>query len=538
MVEQLGQLEAAWDALPASGLSVRMGIHTGVVIMEEASPTRPSPVPIVGGSVASRAVRIQEAAPAQTVLISESTRRLVLARFVCKELEREVTVGGEVLELHEVRGMRALGSDGRTVSMPRQAPFVGRESEVGLLQERWGQACEGQGQVVLVQGEAGIGKTRLVQKMKEWALGRPHLRVECRCSPYHQNTAFYPLVEALKPVLQEEVETSGGEQVAALERLLKRSASPVEELVPLLVELLGRSVPAGAGFMPQTPQGRRQGLLDGLLHVILGQAQEEPLLLIVEDLHWADASTLEWLDVLIEQVPSAALLVVLTCRPTFALPWALRTPVTPIALRRLTRGQVETLVGHLTAGQALSAVALEQIIAKSDGVPLFAEELTRMVLGAETFDPGRDARVLGANPAVLIPSTLQDLLMARLDRLGAAKEVAHWGAVIGREFSYALLSAVVPGDEEMLQADLRLLVQAELLFQCGIQPQTMRYRFKHALLQEAAYNALLVRRRQAMHRQVAEVLETQFPQWVEAEPEVLAHHYTEAAAETAVTYWL
>jgi predicted ATPase/DNA-binding winged helix-turn-helix (wHTH) protein/class 3 adenylate cyclase len=537
VVEQLVQLEAAFEGLPASGLSVRVGIHTGVAIVEEVSPALPSAVPVVVGAVPNVAVQIQERGRGGSVVISEATRRLVQDRFVCKELEQELRVGEEVFGLYEVQAIRELGSDGQRVSRPGQARFVGRESELGLLQERWEQTCEGQGQVVLVRGEAGIGKTRLVQEMKARVLASPHVRVECLCSPYHQHTAFYPLVEALQRALQAEMSTSAAEPVAVLEAILRRFDSPVSALVPLLSELLGLSVPEGYGPVPETPQGRRQGLLDGLLRMTLGQAQEEPLLFIVEDLHWADASTLEWLDLLIEQAPSAALLVVLTCRPAFELPWELRTPVTPITLRRLTQVQVETLVGHLTGDQELPPSRLVEIVDKSDGVPLFAEELTRTVLEAERLDARGKAEGYGSAP-VPIPSTLQDLLMSRLDRQGAAKEVAHWGAVIGREFNYPLLAAVVPGEEALLQEGLQHLVQSELLIQRGIQAQTRHYRFKHALLQEAASNVLLTRRRQAMHRRVAEVLEEQFAEWVELQPEVLAYHYTEAGlAEQAIPYW-
>jgi len=287
-----------------------------------------------------------------------------------------------------------------------------------------------------------------------------------------------------------------------------------------------------------TPQGRRQGLLDGLLHLLLGQAQVEPLLVIVEDLHWSDPSTREFLELLIEQVSLASLLVVLTCRPTFEPPWLLRSGMTPMALHRLPREQVEAMVSPLLAERELSLGRLAEIVDKSDGIPLFAEELTRMVVETEALASAKPGAALGVVEALSIPSTLQDLLMARLDRMGPAKEMAQWGAVLGREFRYAVLCAVVPCEEETLQVALGHLVRADLLFQRGIKPQTMQYRFKHALLQEAAYASMLRRRRQVMHQHVAEVLEAHFPEAIEIQPEVLAHHYTEAGLpEQAIPYW-
>jgi len=527
LVEQVAKLETERLWLDVS-FSVRVGIHTGSVIVE-AAPEGPSATPVVVGAVLSEAMRVQEAARPQTVVISAATARLVQGHFACKDLADEVTMeGGAALGLYAVEGIQSYEGDVRISSVPRLTPFVGREAEMALLQAHWQQAYEERGQVVLVQGEAGIGKSRLVQELKVRALSKPHLRVECRCSPYHQHTAFYPLVEALEQALRWEGETSEVAKVVALEEMLQRFRSPVRELVPLLAELLGLAVPTeGDASLSMTAQGRRQELLDGLLHLFLGQAQAEPLLVIVEDLHWSDASTLEFLELLIEQVSLASLLVVLTCRPVFELPWLFRPGVTPIVLNRLPREQVEVLVRHLARGNTLATSTLGEIVDKSDGVPLFAEELTQMAVEVETFDATQDNPAHRGTP-LSIPSTLQDLLMARLDRLGTAKEVAHWGAVLGREFRYEVLSTVVPYEAATLQEALGHLVQAELLFPRGLQPQTMQYRFKHALLQEAAYASLLTRRRQAMHRRVAEAFEAHFPELVANQPEMLAHHYTEA----------
>ncbi len=526
LIEQLQQMEAAWDTLSSGDLAIRVGIHTGGVIVE-ATPTS---TPVVVGMVPSLALRVQEAAPPQTVVISSATAHLVHGHMICQELAGEMSgAAGETFGLYEVQGLYTPKSSAQAASDSGLTPFVGREAEIGLLQERWEQVGEGQGQVVLIRGEAGIGKSRLVQEFK--GLARPHLQMECRCSPYHQNTAFYPLAEALQRAMAWEPEAPAEAKWAALERVLSRFQLPVAPLAPLLAELLGfkaqrqRDAP-----LPLPPQQRRQQLLDGLLQLILGQALAEPLLLIVENIHWSDASTLEFLTLLIEQAPSVSLLVVLTCRPAFEPSSPFRIKTTPIALNRLTRGQVQTLVSKLASGQELSALALELIIDKSDGVPLFAEELTRMVV---------ETARLGTEPsAVSIPSTLQDLLTARLDRLDGAKAVAQWGAVIGRRFSYEMLAAVAPFDKAMLTDGLQRLVQAELLHSQGIEPHTMQYRFKHALIQEAAYASMPKRRRQAMHEQIARVLETQFPSLIETQPELLARHATEAGLpEQAILYW-
>lgn len=539
LIEQLGQLKVTGDALSSSALAVRVGIHTAGVIVE-LPPTASSPAPVIVGAATSLALRVQEATRPQTVVISSDTAQLVQGHFMWRRLSQKASgAAGEALELYEIQGAAVPEGEARLAS-PRLTPFVGREAEMGLLRERWEMVPEGQGQMVLIRGEAGIGKSRLVQEFKSLALARPHLRIECRCSPYYQNTAFYPLVEALRRTLRWAPDATETEKWAELDQMLSRFQLPVEKLAPLLGELLGLEGQSAHGSpLPATPQGRRQGLLNGLIHLFLSQTQKEPLLLIVEDVHWSDASTLEFLDLLIEQTPLVPLLVVLTCRPTFEPPWSFRTEMTPIALSRLNRRQVEALVAYVSRGQPLVPAIWEQIVDKSDGVPLFAEELTWMVVESEHVAPSGVANGhVDGDATLLIPSTLQDLLTARLDRQGPGKEVMQWASVLGRSFSYEMLQAVSPFDETVLQETLNQLVQAELLFPHRARPESTLYRFKHALIQEAAYASLLRLRRQAMQQRVAEVLEANFPDLVASQPEWLAHHYTEAGLnEQAIPYW-
>jgi predicted ATPase len=299
-------------------------------------------------------------------------------------------------------------------------------------------------------------------------------------------------------------------------------------MVPLFATLL--SLPLGEAYAPLTlsPEQQRKQILHTLLTILLKRAAQQPLLLVVEDLHWVDPSTLELLSLLVDQGPTARMLTLLTYRPEFVLPWSGRAHLTQITLQRLTRQQTTMMVERLTRGKALPSAVLEQIVTKTDGVPLFVEELTKMVLESSLLRvEGEHYALTGPLPSLAIPTTLHDSLMARLDRLATVKGIAQLGATIGRQFSYTLLQAVSPLEETALQHALAQLVEAELLYQQGLPPQAS-YRFKHALIQEVAYQSLLRSTRQQYHQQIAQALEAQFPETVEAQPELVAHHYTEA----------
>jgi predicted ATPase len=365
------------------------------------------------------------------------------------------------------------------------------------------------------------------------------MRVAMRCSPYHTNSALYPVIAHVQQALRFERLDSADEKLAKLEQALQTLSLPLHEVVPLMATLLAVPLPDGRYPPLQiTPLQQRQQTYDALVAWMLEEAERQPALMVWEDLHWADPSTLELLGLFIDQAPTAPMLHLLTFRPEFVPPWPSRSHMTPLTLHRLERPQVEAMIARLAAGKTLPAEVIEHIVSKTDGVPLFIEELTKMLLESTLLREEADHYTLtGPLAAVTIPTTLYDSLMARLDRLPTVREVAQLGAVLGREFSYELRHALTSMDEATLQYGLTQLVDAELLYQRG-RPPRARYLFKHALIQDAAYASLLKSTRQQYHQKTAQLLEARYPDIVAAEPELLAHHYTEAGCHAqAVGYW-
>jgi len=520
-------------------LAVRVGIHTGLVVVGQMGGGGKYEH-LALGETPNLAARLQALAEPDTVVISETTHRLTYGFFACRDLGMH-TLKGVSVPMRAYRVLEEGPAQSRlevTTTTTGLTPLVGREQEVGLLLGRWEQARDGLGQVVLLAGEAGIGKSRLVEVLKEHVTKAPHARWECRCSPYYQDSALYPVIDLFQRALRLSREESPEEKLEKIERGLAEYSLATHQAVSLWASLL--SVPLSDRYPPLTvtPQRQRQKTLEAILALLLALASRQPLLLIVEDLHWVDPSTLELLTLILDQVPTSSIMVLFTFRPDFHPPWGQRAHVTPLTVARLTRKQTELLVARVATAKALPAVVLEQIAAKTDGVPLFVEELTKMVLESGLVRE-RDGRyeLMGPLPALAIPATLQDSLMARLDRLATVKDVAQLSATLGRSFSYELLRAVSPMEEPTLQETLRRLVEAELLYQRGIPPQAT-YIFKHALIQEAAYQSLLKSRRQQFHQRIAQVLLEQFPETPETQPELLAHHYTEAGlVEHAIRYW-
>jgi class 3 adenylate cyclase/predicted ATPase len=539
MVEAIGKLNA--QLLPDTGirLAVRVGIHTGLVVVGAVGGSgRQEPLAL--GDTPNIAARLQGLAAPDAVVISAATHRLVQGYFACHDRGLHALKGVTApLTVYRVLGDSGVQTRLELASPRGLTPFVGREPEFTLLMERWGQVHEGRGQVVVLTGEAGIGKSRLLETFAA-QLGRDaYTRLTFRGSPYAQQSALYPVIEHLQRSLQWPPTEAPDADIDALVRVVRAHGWPVAEAVPLLAALL--SVPLPESRYPPlgwTPQRQKEEIFDLLIRWLLREAERQPVLAMWEDLHWADPSTLEFLSRILDHVPTARIFLVLTGRLEFRPPWAARSHLARLTLNRLTRPQVEVMLRQLTGGKPLPRTVVQQIVAKTDGVPLFVEELTKTVLESGWLQEREDHyELVGAAPPLAIPATLQDSLMARLDRLAAAKEVAQLGATVGREFSYEVLRAVAPMDEARLQRALARLVAAELLNQQGIPPQAT-YRFKHALIQEAAYQALLKSTRQRTHQRIAQVLETQFPQTVEAQPELLAHHYTEAGLyQPAVVYW-
>ena len=519
-------------------LAVRLGIHTGLVVVG-AMGTGGRQEQLAVGDTPNIAARLQSLAAPDTVVVSDATWRLVQGYFACDDLGRQFLKGVEA----PVQAYRVLAPSGAQSRLDVVSPrgltlLVGRETEVAVLCERWALARDGLGQVVLLSGEAGIGKSRLVVVLKEQVADELHIRWECRCSPYFHDSALYPLIELAQRVLQFGRDEAPEVKLQKIAVALERYGLAQPETVALWAALL--SVPLAEPYPPLTltPQRQKQKTLEAIVALLLALAAEQPVLFIVEDVHWIDPSTLEFLTLLIDQGPAARLLTLLTCRPEFQAPWSFRADLTPLTLQRLPRAQVPQMVRRVAGGKTLPPEVVEQIVTKTDGVPLFVEELTKMVLESGLLQEREDRYELtGPLPPLAIPATLHDSLMARLDRLATVKAVAQLGATIGRTFAYELLQAVSPVDETMLQHGLRQLVEAELVYQHGVLPQAI-YTFKHALIQDAAYQSLLRSTRQQYHQRIAQMLAEQFPETAETQPELLAHHYTEAGlSEPAIGYW-
>jgi class 3 adenylate cyclase/DNA-binding winged helix-turn-helix (wHTH) protein/tetratricopeptide (TPR) repeat protein len=541
MVEAMGTLNMTLVHDHGVRLAVRVGIHTGLVVVG-AMGGGDRQERLALGSTPNLAARLQGQAAPDTAVISAATHQLVQGLFTCQALEPPTLKGlDEPLTIYQVLAASPVPSPFAAASLTRLTSLVGREEELGLLRRRWAQIQEGDGQVVLLSSEAGIGKSRLVRELYEAVGSDQATRLVFRCASSAQQSAMYSMIEHLQRLVRTSGEETPEAQCPRLEQALRRASVPVPEVLPLLADLLSLPHPAGYSPLQLNPERQKQKTQEALIAWMLAEAAHQPVLMVWEDLHWADPSTLELLGLLLDQAPTVPLLTLLTCRPTFVPPWAPQATLSQLTLTRLTRPQVETMVQRVAGGKALPAAVLRQLVARTDGVPLFVEELTKTVLEAGRLQEEADRYELtGSLPALAIPATLQDALRARLDRLPEGKAVAQLGAVLGRTFAYELLRAVAPLDELALWRGLVQLVQAEVLYQRGVPPQAT-YTFKHALTQEAAYQSLLKSTRQQFqqfHQRIAQVLDARFPELVETQPELVAQHYTEAGLiEQAIPYW-
>jgi class 3 adenylate cyclase/predicted ATPase len=539
ILDTLGNLNTRLKREKGIQLAIHMGIHTGLVVvggMGEAG--RQGQLAL--GEVPNLTARIEGLAAPNTIAVSEATYRLVQGYFECQALGAQ-TLRGVAEPVQVYRVLQDSGARGRLdVAVTRGlTPLVGRESEVTLLLERWAQARSGHGQVILLSGDAGIGKSRLVQRLKDHVANEPHMRWECRSSPYFEHTALFPVTDLFQRLLQFETGATPDEKLGKLEQWLSQYRLPLEDTVPLFAPLLVLPVPENRyPLLHLSPQRQRQKTLETIVAILLQLAEHQPVLFILEDLHWTDPSTLELLNLVLDQTPTASVLVLLTCRPHFQPAWHHRSYLTEMTVNRLSREQMTRMAAYVAGGKHLPHQVLQQIVEKTDGVPLFVEELTKAILESGYLQEVHGHYELtGALPALAIPATLQDSLMARLDRLMTAKGIAQLGAVIGRQFSHDLLRAVSQLDTRTLQRELGRLVEAELLYQRGVPPQAI-YTFKHALIQDAAYQSFLKSTRQQYHRHIVQILEELFPETVAAQPELLAHHCTQAGLiAQAVGYW-
>ena len=538
MLAAMGTLNTQLIQEKGLRLAIRVGIHTGLVVMGEVGGGgRQEQLAL--GDTPNVAARLQGLAVPDSVTISEATYRLVQGYFTIEALGPQFLRGvATPVPVYQVLGESGVGSRLEVAAATGLTPLVGRSSEVTLLLEHWAQSSEGLGQVVLLSGEAGIGKSRLVEVLSARVEHAHCRRITFRCSPYHTNSALYPLLEHIQRLLHFRPDDTPQAKLARLEHALMPYHLPLAEVVPLLAAWLSLPHPEAYPPLRLEPQQQRQKTQAALVAWLLAEAERQPVLVVGEDLHWADPSTLEWLGLFLEQVPTARMLTLLTCRPEFRPPWPPRSYLTQLTLTRLSRPQVEEMVRLVAGGKPLPAEVVQHIVRQTDGVPLYVEEMTKLVLESGLVQAREDRYELtGPLPALAIPTTLRDALMARLDRLTTAKAVAQLGATLGRTFSYDLLHAVSPLDEATLQRELGRLVEAELFYQRGLPPQAT-YQFKHALIQEAAYQSVLRSTRQQHHQRIAQVLAARFPETAETQPELLAHHYTEAGLrEQALPYW-
>jgi predicted ATPase/class 3 adenylate cyclase len=520
--------------------AVRVGIATGSVVVGDIIGDGAAEEAAVVGETPNLAARLQAVAQPNQVVIAATTHQLLGTSFEFEDLGRHELKGiaGPVQAWRALRERDAHSryDDNR---IGGGSPLVGRLEELGLLLRSWESSKEGHGQAVLIQGEAGIGKSRLVDALRDRVSGQNLLCVTHRCSPYHTNSALYPVIEHLKRALGWKAEDGAAEKFDKLEAALTEQSQPLAEVVPLYAELLSLALPEGRYEQSNLdPKQKREATLHAIAGWLLEMAEQTLVLNVFEDLHWADPTTLELLQIYLEQSPTVSMMSVFTYRPEFVPPWPMHSHVIPITLNRMERPEVEALIENQASGKEVPLEVVEHIVEKSDGVPLYVEELTKTILESEFLREEENRYVLaGKLSDVSIPATLQDSLMARLDRVPALREVAQMGSVLGREFAYEMLRAVVGLDEPQLQSGLEQLVADELLYQRGRFPRS-RYIFKHALIQDAAYQSLLKRTRQQYHLQVGQLLEERFPETVDAHPELLAHHYTEGgASEAAIAAW-
>ncbi len=532
-IDAVGRLD-----VKSAMLQARVGIATGLVVVGDLIGEGSAQEQSVVGETPNLAARLQALAEPDTVVIAAGTRRLVGDLFEYRDLGA-VDVKGLAAPVPAWQVLRPSTVVSRFEALRGSTltRLVGRDEEIDLLLRRWARAKAGDGQVMLVSGEAGLGKSRLTAALAERLRAEPYLRLRYFCSPYHQDSALSPFIDQLGGACGFARDDPPAAKLEKLEALLTRAA-PTDEDVAFLADLL--SLPASVRHpLPSlSPQRKKERTLGALIRQLEGLARHQPVLMVFEDAHWIDPTSRELLDLTVERVRSLPVLLIVTFRPEFQPPWTGQPQVTMLALNRLDRRDRTALVEQIAGGKALPDEVVAQIADRADGVPLFVEELTKSVLESGLLREERDRYVLDrALPLFAIPTSLHDSLMARLDRLASVRLVAQIGSAIGREFSYELLHAVSRLPEDELQAALIRLVASELVFRRGTPPDAV-YAFKHALVQDAAHDSLLRSTRQQLHARIAEALQAHSPGIMDTQPELFAQHYAEAGlVEKSVACW-
>ena len=477
-------------------LQIRIGVATGLVVAGDIIGEGASEERAVLGETPNLAARLQSLAEPNTIVISAETRQLTTEVFTYEDLGGHDLKGfSEPVQAWRVSGEQRTESRFEAVRGGRLTPLVGRDNELALLLDRWASAKHGEGQVVLLSGEAGIGKSRITQALRDGVADEEHVRVRYQCSPFHTNSSLYPVINQLQFAAGIDAADSGEQKLGKLETVLGQASDDPGSVASIFASLL--SIPAEDRYGPLelSPEQLKQKTLTALVEQLAAHAVGAPVLLIVEDAHWMDPTTLELMNLALQRIAELRVLGVMTFRPEFTPPWAGHAHVTSLSLNRLARNQGMEIVRDLTGGKDLPDEVMEQILQKTDGVPLFVEELTKTVLESGLLSESEgEYKVEGALPPIAVPSTLQDSLMARLDRMAPVRDVAQIAAAIGREFSLDLLAAVAERGEDDIAAALDQLVASELVFRRGMPPH-QTFSFKHALVQDAAYASLLISRR-------------------------------------------
>ncbi len=511
-------------------LAARVGIATGLVMAGELIGEGAAQEETVVGETPNLAARLQGIAEPNAVVISESTHRLVGGIFEFEDLgTRELKGIAEPVPAWRAIGERRAESRFEVAQMADLTPFVGRDAEIAMLMERWQQAKNGEGHVVLLSGEPGIGKSRITQVLRERIAEEPCVTLRYQCSPYHTNLALYPIIKNLEHAAGFVRDDADETKLEKMEALLAQAGSEVYAVAPFFAILL--SIDAGDRYPPVEviPRKQKQLTLQAVVDQVVALADKQPVVMIFEDAHWIDPTSQEALDLIVPRIADLSVLLVITHRPEYQPSWFALGHLTPLALTRLGRNQAAAMVEKVTGGKSMPDEVLDQIVAKTDGVPLFVEELTKTVLEIGLLEELDDSYALtGPVPELAIPSTLRDSLMARLDHLAAAKKVAQIGACIGREFPHELIAAVSPLPVDELNDLLAQLTNSGLVWRTGSPPDA-RYVFRHALVQNAAYESLLKSRRQHLHAQIARALENEIASAVESELDSIADHYSKGA---------
>jgi class 3 adenylate cyclase/predicted ATPase len=519
-------------------LQVRVGIATGLVIIGETLGERSAQEQAAVGITPNLAARLQTAADPNAVLVAESTRRLLGDAFAYEPVRSYQLKGfAEPVLAWRVVGERVVDSRFDARRSGTLTRFVGRQHELHRLLDLWEQTKRDECHVALLCGEAGIGKSRISKTLRDRVVDTPHVRIEYQCSPHHSNSPFYPVIKQLEHAAGFETGDMPDVKLRKLEAVLALGGQASVTDIGLYAALL--SIPTGGRYQQAdlTPQRQKDLTIDALIRQLLALAQTRPVLFVLEDIHWIDPTTLELVNRTIRTIKTAPVLFLLTFRPDFLPPWLDQPHVTMLRLERLSRDQAGAMILDLTGGKQIPDEVYDQLISKTDGVPLFLEELTKAVLESGLLRDAGDRYVIdGPLPPFAIPTTLHDSLMARLDRFAPVKEIAQIGAVLGREFSYRLIAAVARTSTAFLQTALAQLTAAELIFERGERPDST-YIFKHALVQDAAYESLLRSKRQQLHNRVSRVLKEQFAETIEQQPELMAHHLLQAGLiEPAIDY--